>query len=454
LTELANLVAIINENFNIIKEKVPQFPSINEPGFNPASEAFRKTQPEAAHAAKVIAAAANQLSTSVSSPFEAAVPLLVGSAGSAAVRYIILNNVTEILREAGPEGLHVDEIGAKASIDPKIVARFLRLLASTHIYREVKPNVFTNNRISGLFDTGKSHAALVADPKAKHDGTLGLVAVLEHILDQTFKAFGYLPEALADPKYGDDYLAFNLAFGTSKNSWEWLEQPENEYSLKRFSLGMKAASMFQSGGNPPILQALEWESLPKGFSMSLPLATAHPHLKVILQDRAPTLEEGKPLWNSKLPQALETGQVEFQAHDFFTPQKVQQPAVFFLKSILHDWSDAKVITILGHLRKAAGAYTKLIIIDSIISHACAPPELEEPVEGATRKQLYPPPLLPNGGIPGTGMAYPGDITMMAMLGGQERTLVHLQEVLKLSGWKLTQIKDLGSPMIPAIAIPI
>jgi hypothetical protein len=47
LTELANLVAIINENFNIIKEKVPQFPSINEPGFNPASEAFRKTQPEA-----------------------------------------------------------------------------------------------------------------------------------------------------------------------------------------------------------------------------------------------------------------------------------------------------------------------------------------------------------------------------------------------------------------------
>ncbi|KAH8828189.1 S-adenosyl-L-methionine-dependent methyltransferase [Flagelloscypha sp. PMI_526] len=433
ITELANLVAIINENFNTIKEKVPQFPSINEPGFNLASEAFRKTQPEAAHAAKVIAAAANQLSTAVSPPFEGALPLLVGSAGSAAVRYLIQNNVTEILREAGPEGLHVDQIGAKASIDPKIVSRFLRLLASIHIYREVKPNVFTNNRISGLFDTGKSHADLIADPKAKHEGTVGLVAVLEHSLDQI------------------------------KNSWEWLEQPENEYSLKRFSLGMRAANIFQSGGNPPILHALEWESLPKGSvvvdvgsgigGMSLPLATAHPHLKVILQDRAPTLEEGKPLWNSKLPQALETGQVEFQAHDFFTPQKVQQPAVFFLKSILHDWSDAKVITILGHLRKAAGANTKLIIIDSIISHACAPPELEEPVEGATRKQLYPPPLLPNGGIPGTGTAYPGDIAMMAMLGGQERTLVHLQEVLKLSGWKLTQIKDLGSSLIPAIAIP-
>jgi hypothetical protein len=36
--------------------------------------------------------------------------------------------------------------------------RLLRLLASRHIYKEVAPDVFANNRISSALDTGKSSA--------------------------------------------------------------------------------------------------------------------------------------------------------------------------------------------------------------------------------------------------------------------------------------------------------
>ena len=36
------------------------------------------------------------------------------------------------------------------------IGRVLRLLATHHIFREVSPDVFTNNRISSLLDTGKS----------------------------------------------------------------------------------------------------------------------------------------------------------------------------------------------------------------------------------------------------------------------------------------------------------
>lgn len=35
-------------------------------------------------------------------------------------------------------------------------ARFLRYLCSNHVYKEVSPDVFANNRISSLIDTGKS----------------------------------------------------------------------------------------------------------------------------------------------------------------------------------------------------------------------------------------------------------------------------------------------------------
>jgi hypothetical protein len=35
-------------------------------------------------------------------------------------------------------------------------ARILRLLATNHIFTEVSPDVFANNRLSSALDTGKS----------------------------------------------------------------------------------------------------------------------------------------------------------------------------------------------------------------------------------------------------------------------------------------------------------
>ena len=42
------------------------------------------------------------------------------------------------------------------------IARCLRLLAASHIYREVKPDVFANNRVSSYFDTMKPSAEIIA----------------------------------------------------------------------------------------------------------------------------------------------------------------------------------------------------------------------------------------------------------------------------------------------------
>ena len=41
-------------------------------------------------------------------------------------------------------------------------ARILRLLATNHIFNEVSPDVFTNNRLSSALDTGKSVEELLA----------------------------------------------------------------------------------------------------------------------------------------------------------------------------------------------------------------------------------------------------------------------------------------------------
>jgi len=45
----------------------------------------------------------------------------------------------------------------------RFTASCLRILATHHIYREVKPNVFANNRVSSLLDTSKPSAEIIAE---------------------------------------------------------------------------------------------------------------------------------------------------------------------------------------------------------------------------------------------------------------------------------------------------
>src|ERR1700722_19218502 len=62
-------------------------------------------------------------------------------------------------------------------------------------------------------------------------------------------------------------------------------------------------------------------------------------------------------------------------HDFFTPQPIRAPAVFFLRVVLHDWSDDYARKLLSRLREAAGEAadeqtTTLVVADFVMPLAC------------------------------------------------------------------------------------
>ncbi|TFL01412.1 O-methyltransferase [Pterulicium gracile] len=435
-------------------------PDLSAP-FHPASEAFR-ADPVAAESAAKIVAAATQLVATLSPPVEGLYALAAaGAFKAAALRVCHESNVTEILREAGPEGLHAKEIAQKNGLEEKKIARFLRLLASNHIYEEVRPDVFRNNRLSSLLDSGKSSADVIANPKTKHDNTKGPGVFLSHHLDEVSHSAAYTWENVSNPKIGHSYEAnqcpLSTYLGREVSFWEHMAEPGQEFRRKRFDLAMKGVQAMQP--TTAVLDSLDWDKLPKGStivdvgggigSYMVPLVENFPDLKYVVQDLPESIENAEAFWGEKDPKAIADQTVSLEAHSFFEPQPERDVGVFFMKSIIHDWSDANCKKILTHLRKAAGKDTKLVLAESIIPYACRMPEEAEAdskdcVPGSILKQA-PAPLLPNSLT--APMVLLADIVMLIGLSGQERTFDHMQELLLGAGWKVDEVRRPGAARV-------
>ncbi|KAF7349741.1 Methyltransf-2 domain-containing protein [Mycena sanguinolenta] len=195
-------------------------------------------------------------------------------------------------------------------------------------------------------------------------------------------------------------------------------------------------------------QGFNWSGLPSGDvvvdvgggngHISLAIAQKNPGLRVVVQDLEDTIKDSKIHWKANLPTHVESQMVDFQVHDFHTPQPVPNAAVFLLRHIVHNWSDERVVNILRHLRDAAQPTTKLVVIDRIpVSAGRVLDPGEDTIPGSTRPSA-PAPLLPNWGVARPSVYYL-DVTMHCMLGGVERTLEHFVEVFAKGGWKLVHV---------------
>ncbi|KIL63447.1 hypothetical protein M378DRAFT_1047277 [Amanita muscaria Koide BX008] len=446
MSQIRQLLDLLSKNVDALEKESAadgtKLPTLDEP-FNPASESFR-SNPVAAEAACIIRAAAVQLDAILAPPPMALSNMFGGFMGSAALRMCTESHVTEILREAGTEGLHVNEIAVKTGVDAQKLARCLRYLATRHVYKELAPDVFTNNRISSILDTGKSSKEIIDDPANKYDNTNGVGAWTSMALDDHFKSAAYHWEVERDPNNagsGDPKAcSFAQTVANGQTHWEHMARPENAYRRKRFDLVMRFGSRFPQA----ILSAFDWKSLPENALVvdvgggvgtgSMILAREFPNFRFVVQDISP-VEQGLQIWKKEMPDALESGRVKFEAHDFFTPQPKTAASVFLVKRVLHDWSDEYSSKILKQLRDVATPETRLIIIDSILPYAC------HSSTDQLASQEAPAPLLPNWGIVNSTV-YQLDLTMMMLFNGQERTVAQFDRLLKSAGW---QIKNIHLP---------
>lgn len=101
--------------------------------------------------------------------------------------------------------------------------------------------------------------------------------------------------------------------------------------------------------------------------------------------------------------------------DFFTTIPAGAD-LHLLKSIVHDWDDDRVVTILGHSRAALPAHGRLLIVEPILPDTV-------PEEGP-------------GGI------YLSDLNMLVNVGGRERTRDEFAELLTRSGFAMVDAEPL------------
>ncbi len=131
----------------------------------------------------------------------------------------------------------------------------------------------------------------------------------------------------------------------------------------------------------------------------------NPSAKGILFDLPHVVKDAGPLLQARGV----AGRVAVESGSFF--ERVPSGGdAYMLSHIIHDWSEAQCLTILGHCRKAMKPGSRLLLIEMV---------------------------LPPGNAPHPGKML--DIMMLVGPGGQERTEAEYGDLLRKAGFKLQRV---------------
>lgn len=323
------------------------------------------------------------------------------------------------------------DLAKKVGLNVSVVQRILRYAQTRRIFAETAPG---SKQIQ--------HTSISAMPV--HNPLIR--SWIGHNLEDFWPSAQFLPAALR--KWNDDdsgdasHCAANLAFyknDENKTIWDFFtedEAPERGlpkgYRDKRFGEAMTAATADPSFNLNSVHALYEWDALPNNATMvdiggsaghvCVEIAKNHHNLTFIVQDR-PILESN---FNTTVPADLKS-RIKFQPYDFFTPQTVQGADVYFLKHILHDWSDPWAAKILRQVVPAMTSSSKVLIMDGVMPDPGTAPRTVEGVMGAL------------------------DLQMLVGLNGKERTVDDWKSLCKLADDRLV-VRSIRAP--PGIAFAI
>ncbi|EWC44896.1 hypothetical protein DRE_00955 [Drechslerella stenobrocha 248] len=350
-------------------------------------------------AQKTLLSAAGMITELVSDPSGRVIEVALQHYESRSMHIAASLRIPEILAEHGNAGCGIDTLATRVGIESRKLSRVMRCLCSAHVFRETAEDVFANNVISS--------ALVDNDPLRAYILLCGQYA---------YTASDYLPRNLTDPIKGPCYsvevTAFQDAVGTKASIWDWMEEttkvqdlldgrngPDGAASaypgifgteLQQFVQEAKDGldtqrqvarpehaifSLAMIGGGRVSGRAhlydFPWASLGNatvvdvGGGMGgfcLELSRLYPGLNFVILDRAQVIKKGEnEVWQRENPSALQQGHVKFVEHDFFEENPIKNADIYWLRYILHDWSDDYCVKILDGIRAGMGPRSRLLI---------------------------------------------------------------------------------------------
>ncbi|KAI9839441.1 MAG: hypothetical protein M1819_002066 [Sarea resinae] len=229
------------------------------------------------------------------------------------------------------------------------------------------------------------------------------------------------------------------ANGTNGTSHAVNRKTKPRPELALFGLAMQGGGKVHGTAH---LYDYPWESLGEAIlvdvaggvgGFGLQLTKLYPKLQYTVQDRPDVVKQGHGVWMKENPDAIAQGQVKLTPHDMFSPQPIVGADVYWLRYIIHDWSDDYCVQILSALAPAMRENSRVLIADQVMNTTFGDPQIPS----------APSPLPANYGYH-KRYSHQRDLVMMASLNGIERTPAQLDSIVTRAGLKIAKIWECRS----------
>jgi hypothetical protein len=285
----------------------------------------------------------------------------------------------------GDEPRTVEELATSVDVHPRGLMRLMRLLVANGIFT-LKDGHFSHNDQSRRLRSDHPHSMR---PLVRFMG-----------LPIQWAAIGELEYAVRTGRPSNEKVAPNGLFA-------YLAQHPEEARI--FNEAMTAKSQADIVGLPQAYDFTRFNTIGdigggRGHLLRAVLEVA-PRASGVLFDLPPVIEAAREIASNR---------IRLQPGDFFK-DKLPACDAYLLMSVVHDWSDEQAKELLGAIRRAAPEHAKILVIETLLP--------EEPTPHLS--------LL-------------GDIAMMAMTTGQERTTREFADLFSASGLSLERRIDTGT----------
>lgn len=246
------------------------------------------------------------------------------------------------------ESTTYEQIAQTCSLPESDTRRIIRHAVTNYIFEEPQPGIVKH--------TAASKALATIPP---------LASVIGFLANEMWPSSSRITDALAKwpGSQEPNEAGFNIAYATELPMMEVLDR--DPARAKRMAGAMQFMHSRPSLEISHVVNNFDWGSAAQGLlvdvgggngTVAAKIARSLPNIHCIVQDLPKVIKD------VEIPEDLREGdRLKIMAHDFFQEQPVKGADIYFLRWILHDWSDKYAIRIIQNLIPALKEGARVLV---------------------------------------------------------------------------------------------